>query len=689
MVSNVAQRPRPLWQPSKKQLEEANLTQYGHYLKEQGLLKNPYDYSTLHQWSVDHSEQFWSSFWDFTEIIAHTKGSSVVKKSSHIKDWQWFPEARLNFSENLLGSTASSISASNKQASNNNSEVNNSETNHPEVIVSYLENGARRSITREQLDTEVNQVAHGLIENGITIGDRVAGFLPNIIEAVVAMLAATKIGATWTSCSPDFGISGALDRFGQTQPKVLFAVRYYYYNGKRIETNQKTQQLLDQVPSIEKAIIIDLEPIVGRSSPKEPSLSSSQTPKYIAYETLLQPRPPLPFQALPFNHPLYILYSSGTTGLPKCIVHGAGGTLLQHKKEHQLHAGLSAGDTLFFFTTCGWMMWNWLVSALASQVKIVLYDGSPLFPEADRLISLIDKEQITVFGAGAKYYSSLEKAGVKPKDKYELNSLKGILSTGSPLAEESFDYIYQYFKPDICLSSISGGTDIVSCFALGNNTLPVYRGELQCAGLGMHVEVFNESGETTNDELGELVCKNSFPSMPIAFWNDAEQQKYTQAYYKQFTGVWAQGDYIKKTAQNGFIIQGRSDTVLNPGGVRIGTAEIYRQVEKIEEVEDSIVVGQDWQNDTRVILFVKLKPAFKLDQTLQSKIKSTLRQHATPRHVPALILDVADIPRTLSGKLVELTVRNIIHNQDVKNKDALANPGALEYFKNRPELQEE
>jgi len=667
----------PLWQPSETQLQAANLTQYGHYLIHQGLLSNPFDYPTLHRWSVEHSDQFWSSFWDYSQIVADTKGPNIIEKSPHIKDWQWFPQARLNFSENLIApNTLAQVSSDHSIPPNVDAEV----------IVSYLENGARRSMTREQLDTQVNQIAHALLDCGINVGDRVAGFLPNIIEAVVAMLATSKIGAIWTSCSPDFGISGALDRFSQTQPKVLFSVDYYYYNGKKIETGEKTQQLLDQVPSIKKAIIIDLEPQASNPPLKTTDLLNAHDSKRLHYTQLLQSRPALAFEALPFNHPLYILYSSGTTGLPKCIVHGAGGTLLQHKKEHQLHAGLSPGDALFFFTTCGWMMWNWLVSALASQVKIVLYDGSPLFPEADHLISLIDKEQITVFGAGAKYYSSLEKAGVKPKDKFQLTSLKSILSTGSPLSEESFDYIYREFKADVCLSSISGGTDIVSCFTLGNNTLPVYRGELQCPGLGMDVDVFSDTGQSITEALGELVCKNSFPSMPIEFWNDPGQQKYTQAYYKQFEGVWAHGDYIKKTTNNGYIIQGRSDAVLNPGGVRIGTAEIYRQVERIDEIEDSIVVGQDWQNDTRVILFVKLTPSAQLDQDLQLKIKSTLRRHATPRHVPALILAVADIPRTLSGKLVEMAVRNVIHNREVTNKDALVNPEALEYFKNRSEL---
>lgn len=661
MGSESLGNPR-LWQPTDQQIANTNLKDFENYLVEQNLSAHFKDYFQLHHWSVQQSDLFWSALWDYCQVNAKQKGQTIVDKAAHIKDWRWFPQAQLNYAENLLT------------------------TNTPqEAIVSYLENGQRRSLNYQQLQAQSNSLAQALIKSGVQVGDRVAGFLPNIIETVIAMLACSRIGAIWTSCSPDFGAQGALDRFRQTQPKILFATPYYFYNGKQISTEDKVRKITAEIKSLEKVVLVPLEPHL-----QQPNSFSSENSIYCEYDNFLSTdNEQIPFAPLPFNHPLYILYSSGTTGLPKCIIHGAGGSLLQHLKEQQLHVNLKPGDCLFFFTTCGWMMWNWLVSALASQIKIVLYDGSPFFPTPDRLIQLIELEGINVFGAGAKYFSSLEKQGIKPNQSFGLDTLNSILSTGSPLSHESFDYIYQHFKQDLNLASISGGTDILSCFVLGTPTLAVHKGEIQCPGLAMDVKIYNESGQTIENEKGELVCRNSFPSMPIGFWQDPKQEKYRNAYFSRFENIWAHGDYAETTRHGGYIIHGRADAVLNPGGVRIGTAEIYRQVEKIDCIEDSIVVGQNWKNDTRVVLFVKLKPKQALDNELIQRIKQTIRSHTTPRHVPQKILQVEDIPRTISGKLVELAVRNVIHNEAVKNKDALANPDALKYFQNRIELTEE
>jgi acetoacetyl-CoA synthetase len=502
--------------------------------------------------------------------------------------------------------------------------------------------------------------------------------MPNVPETIVAMLAASSLGAIWSSCSPDFGINGVLDRFGQIEPKVLFACNGYYYNGKTIDSTPRVQQIVEQIDSIEQLVMVQVTKAEN---------SIAQAIDYLDF-LVNENNPQLHFEQLPFDHPLYIMYSSGTTGVPKCIVHGAGGTLIQQLKEQQLHTNLQPEDVLFYFTTCGWMMWNWLVAGLASEATLVLYDGSPFYPQPRSLIDMAEQENISIFGTSAKYIAALEKAQVVPRETHQLGSLKALLSTGSPLSHESFQYVYRDIKADLCLSSISGGTDILSCFVLGNPSLPVWPGEIQCRGLGMAVEIWDDQGRAVTEQKGELVCVKPFPSAPIYFWNDPDNKKYLSAYFETHANIWAHGDYGEITAHNGIIIHGRSDAVLNPGGVRIGTAEIYRQVEKLDEVLDSICIGQDWEDDVRVVLFVVLRTGLSLDDKLIDKIRSSIRRETTPRHVPAKVIAVTDIPRTISGKIVELAVRKVVHGQAVNNTDALANPEALELYKNLPELQE-
>ena len=613
-------------------------------------------YGELYKWSVAESPTFWATLWDYVEVIHTRSYGQVVDDISRMPGARWFGGAQLNFAENLLRYRDDQIALSFKGE------------NLPTVSITY---GA--------LYDQVARLAKSLKDIGIKAGDRVAGFMPNMIETVVSMLAATSIGAIWSSCSPDFGIKGVLDRFGQIEPSVLFTANGYLYNGKNFDSLARIGDILKELPSIEKVIIVpytDSNPDFGN------------IPNGVLYEDFLaQEATDLHFEQVPANHPLYIMYSSGTTGVPKCIVHGVVGTLIQHLKELKLHSDVKRHDTIFYFTTCGWMMWNWLVSSLALGARVFLYDGSPFYPDPAALWQITEDEQLTIFGTSAKYLAALEKAGVKPKESFDLTGLKAVLSTGSPLSIESFEFVYRDIKDDLCLSSISGGTDIISCFALGNPMGPVYASELQCRGLGMKVEAYDGQARSVLERKGELVCTLPAPSMPIYFWNDPDNEKYRKAYFEIYSGVWQHGDYIEITENGGVIIYGRSDATLNPGGVRIGTAEIYRQVESIPEIMDSLVVGQDWNDDVRVVLFVRLGEEGQLDDELLTRIKTTIRQNCTPRHVPAKIIAVEDIPYTISGKKVELAVRNVIHDREVENKDALANPEALDYYADLPELK--
>ncbi|WP_372879764.1 acetoacetate--CoA ligase [Spongiibacter marinus] len=645
-----------LWEPSAARIQRSQLSQFLQQLdrEQQRQFDN---YADLHRWSVESPEAFWQSVWDFCDIRASQTSDQILVDGNQFPGARWFPDARLNFAENLLRNRSDKT-----------------------ALISRLENGRRETISYAGLYQQVSQLAQALRNAGVGRGDRVAGFMPNISETVIAMLASASIGAVWSSCSPDFGINGVMDRFGQIQPKVLFACDGYFYGGKTLDSLPRVSQIKAQISSIETLIIVP----VSRTA-EEISLPEGAT---LWAETLAAYSPnDIEFEQLPFDHPLYIMYSSGTTGVPKCIVHSAGGSLIQHMKEHRLHTDLGSEDTLFYFSTCGWMMWNWLVSGLACEATLVLYDGSPFYPQPQSLMDMADEEGISIFGTSAKYIEALQKAGVKPAESHQLSTLKAVLSTGSPLSDESFRYVYRHIKQDICLSSISGGTDILSCFVLGNPCLPVYEGEIQCLGLGMAVEVWDDDGNAVVGEKGEMVCTRPFPSAPIGFWNDPDNAKYRAAYFDTYPNVWAHGDYGEITEHGGMIIHGRSDAVLNPGGVRIGTAEIYRQVEKVADVVDSICIGQQYQGDVRVVLFVVLREGCTLDDTLRNTIRNTIRQETTPRHVPAKIIAVAEIPRTISGKIVELAVRDVVHGKTVKNVDALANPDALALFKDLPELQ--
>ncbi|HWP94555.1 MAG TPA: acetoacetate--CoA ligase [Gammaproteobacteria bacterium] len=642
-----------LWRPSPERVARANLTRFMDFVRgeyEPELASWP----ALYRWSVEQPEKFWPAVWAFCGIRASRTWDRVLENGDRMPGARWFTGARLNFAENLL----------------------RYRDDRP-ALVFRDEHGARLVLTYRELYTRVARVAAGLRAAGVGPGDRVAGFLPNRPETVIAMLAATSLGAIWSSCSPDFGANGVLDRFGQIRPKVLFAADGYWYNGKAYDSLQRVAAVIEQLPDIERVVIV---PYLS----ERPDITRLRNACLLAEFEV--DATDIPFAQLPFDHPVYILYSSGTTGLPKCIVHGAGGTLIQHLKELVLHTDLQRDDTIFYFTTCGWMMWNWLVSALATGATVVLYDGSPFHPGPEALWRLAEEEGVSVFGTSAKYLAALEKAGCRPRELSPLTRLRTILSTGSPLLPESFDFVYRDIKADVCLSSISGGTDIVSCFALGNPLLPVHRGELQCRGLGMKVEIFDESGRPVRGVKGELVCTAPFPSMPVGFWNDADGTKYRNAYFTRFPNVWCHGDWAELTPRDGLVIYGRSDAVLNPGGVRIGTAEIYRQVEKLPEVLESLAVGQDWKGDVRVVLFVRLREGVMLDEALKERIRRVIRDNTTPRHVPAKIIAVPEIPRTLSGKIVELAVRDVIHGRPVKNTDALANPRALEHFRDIPEL---
>jgi len=646
-----------LWSPGEARREEANLTRFVECIAARRGLKFD-DYASLHRWSIERPDAFWFELAHFADVRAEWADAPVLVEGHKMPGAQWFQGARLNFAENLL----------------------RFHDDHPALLATN-ERGQGRTLSYKQLHSEVGRIAAGLRDAGVKPGDRVVGFMPNLPETVIAMLAATSLGATWSSCSPDFGVAGVLDRFGQIAPKVLITADGYFYAGKTIDSLSPIARVLSELPSVTTVIVV---PYVS-STPDLAKLPSAGVYLWSRFGTQ---GAKTVFTRLPFEHPLFVMYSSGTTGKPKCIVHGAGGTLLQHLKEHELHVDLRRQDRLFFFTTCGWMMWNWLVSGLAVGATLVLYDGSPLHPDEGVLWRMAEEEHVSIFGTSPKFLAALDKAGYHPRERVALPALRTLISTGSPLAPEQFDFVYREIKADLHLASISGGTDIISSFCIGNPTAPVHRGELQCAGLGMAVDIVDDRGNSLPaGEKGELVCRRSFPSMPVGFWNDEDGSRYRKAYFERFPGLWHHGDYAMRTARDGFVILGRSDAVLNPGGVRIGTAEIYRQVETLPEVLESLCIGQDWQGDVRVVLFIRLREGVVLDESLRQSIREVIRTNTSPRHVPARIIAVPEIPRTISGKIVELAVRNIVHGLPVTNTDALANPGALEYFKNLPELQ--
>jgi len=652
----------PLWQPDADRMRDSLLARF--ITAAQQTTGRTFDnYEQLWQWSVDESAQFWQLLWSFSGIIGK-QGDRALIQGDKMPGAKWFPDARLNFAENMLAPRVGAAE---------------------DALVFWGENKVRSRVTWTQLRSQVAQLAAALRAHGIAPGDRIAAYLPNMPEAVVAMLAGASIGAVFTSTSPDFGVRGVVDRFGQTGPRILFAVEGYWYNGKWFDCREKLRDIVAELPSLERVVIVPYGEQAPAPSIISKSLSLNVTPlaDFVAdYKNV----DTIEFAQLPFDHPLYILYSSGTTGAPKCIVHGAGGTLLQLTKEHQLHCDIKPGDRWFYITTCGWTMWNILVSGLSSGATLILYDGAALLNDNRILFEYAQTERITHFGASAKFIDALGKADFVPKNEYDLSHIRAVFSTGSPLVPEGFEYVYRNIGSDVQLSSISGGTDICSCFVLGNPMLPVWSGEIQCRGLGMAVDVFDDEGNPVRHQKGELVCTKPFPSMPIGFWNDTDGKKYHSAYFGRFDNIWCHGDFCEITEHDGLIIYGRSDATLNPGGVRIGTAEIYRQVEKLPEIFESIVVGQNWDNDVRVVLFVKLRESLTLDDDLRARIRKIIRDNATPRHVPAKIVQVSDIPRTKSGKIVELAVRNVIHGEPVKNVEALANPEALALFRGLAEL---
>ena len=643
----------PIWEPSADRIANARMTAFMHDVSARTGRRLD-NYADLYRYSIEQPAEFWSDLWRFCGIRGEM-GDRAVDNPDKMPGARFFPGARLNFAENLL----------------------RRRDDTPAIVFSG--EGRRRTVTHGELYADVARFAAALRQAGIQPGDRVAAYMPNLPETVVAALGTAAVGAVWSSCSPDFGVQGVLDRFGQIEPRVLVAADGYFFGGKCFDVVPRLVEIQRTLSSVEQTIVV---PYAG--------LDCDRLSRSTPWSEWLQrgTNEPVQFEQLPFNHPLYILYSSGTTGVPKCIVHGAGGTLIQHLKEHQLHCDIRSGDHVFYFTTCGWMMWNWLVSALASEATLLLYDGSPFYPDGNVLFNFADETGMTLFGTSAKFIDALNKAGVTPARTHRLDTVRTMTSTGSPLAPESFDFVYDYVKRDIHLASISGGTDIVSCFVLGLPIGPVWRGEIQAKGLGMRVEVFDDRGRPAGiGEKGELVCAAPFPSMPLGFWNDPDGRKYQAAYFEKFPDIWRHGDYAAITEHEGVIIYGRSDAVLNPGGVRIGTAEIYRQVEQIDEVVESLVIGQQWERDERIVLFVRLKDGVRLTSELEDRIRRRVRENASPRHVPARILQVTEIPRTKSGKIVELAVREVVHGREIKNAEALANPEALEQFKNRVELQ--
>jgi acetoacetyl-CoA synthetase len=650
-----------MWQPDAARVAATNLTRFTAEVAERWQVALP-DYMALWRFSVEEPEKFWTSLWDFCGVIAETRGERVLVDGEKMPGAKFFPDARLNFAENLLRRRDESP-----------------------AMIFRAEDRVRSEMSWAELHAAVSRLRQALLDLGVGPGDRCAGYAPNMPETIVAMLAATSIGAIWTSCSPDFGRQGVLDRFGQTTPKVLFTVDGYFYNGKAHSALDKLRDFIGELPSVEKIVVW---PLTGLESGAAPDLSGLDNAATLEDVVAPYAAGEIDFPQLPFDHPLYIMYSSGTTGVPKCIVHGAGASLIQHLKEHRLHADIRPGDRVFYFTTCGWMMWNWLASCLGSEATLALYDGAPSHPSTDVLFDYADEAAVDIFGTSAKFIDAIAKEGLRPVDSHDLSSVRTILSTGSTLVPEGFDYVYDAVKRDVLLSSMSGGTDLLGCFCAGNPNGPVWRGEIQAPVLGMAVDVFDEDGNSVRGEKGELVCTRAFPSMPLEFWGDADGAKYHAAYFERFPGIWCHGDFVSWTEHDGFVFYGRSDATLNPGGVRIGTAEIYRIVEGFDEVLEAIVVGQDWDNDTRVVLFVRLAEGVDLTDDLRDRIRKEVRARATPRHVPARILAVTDIPRTKSGKITELAVRDVVHGRAVKNQEALANPEALELFRDRPELAE-
>ncbi len=647
-----------LWKPTKERIEKTNLKRFMDTVNRKHN-QNFVEYEQLYQWSIDNIPEFWALMWDFEEIIASTPYDQVIDDLGKMPGAKWFSGAHLNFAENLLRYR-----------------------DDQKALIFRGEDQVSRSLTYSQLYKEVASVAKSLKEIGVITGDRVVGFMPNMPETIIAMLAAASIGATWSSCSPDFGIKGVLDRFGQIKPKVIFTANGYFFKGKKLDSLERIGNILKELPTIEKVVVVPY-------SEQQPDIS--QIPNGVYYEDFRSSELGLEieFEQLPFNHPLYIMYSSGTTGLPKCMVQNAGGILINHKKELMLHTDLKREDNIFYFTTCGWMMWNWLVSSLSVGATLVLYDGNPFHPVPGALWKMAEEEKLTIFGTSAGYIAALQKFGVKPGEAYDLSTLKAVLSTGSPLSIEDFEFIYREVKTDLQLASISGGTDLNGCFMSGNPTGPVYAGEIQCRNLAMKVEAWDDNGNPVINQQGELVCLAPFPSMPIYFWDDPDGQKYHAAYFDVYPNVWRHGDYIEVNDRGGVVMFGRSDATLNPGGTRIGTAEIYRQVEQVPEIADCVVIGQNWKSDTRIILFVLMKEGIELNDHICSRVKTAIRTNASPRHVPSKIVAVADIPYTHNMKKVELAVKKIVHDQPVLNKDSLSNPEALDYYADIKELQED
>ncbi len=652
---------QPLWTPSAEAVAASNIRAFSQQCETRFTLELP-DYDSLWQWSVDAPEDFWTAFWDFAEIKSQHRGDRVLIDGDKMPGAQFFPDAKLNFAENLL-----------------------QRRDDTDAIVFRAEDQVNRRLSWNELYNQVSLLSQALREAGVEPGDRVAGFVPNMPETIIAMLATASLGAIWTSCSPDFGVNGVLDRFGQSRPKVLFCADGYFYNGKGHSSLETVSEILADLPVVEQVVVLPLL----HATPDVSSINTVRPAATLADFTAAFTPAEIEYAAMPFNHPLFIMYSSGTTGKPKCITHSAGGMLLNLRKEHLLNCDQRPEDRVFYFTTCGWMMWNWLIGALGTGATVMLYDGSPFYPNGNVLYDFAAEERFTLFGTSAKYIDACRKAGLQPAKTHDLSDLRTICSTGSPLVDEGFDYIYESVKKDVQLSSISGGTDICGCFILGNPTGPVWRGEIQARGLGLAIEVFDDDGQPVRGDRGELVCTKPFPNMPVGFWGDDSGEKYQSAYFDKYSNIWTHGDFIAITEHNGVVVYGRSDATLNPGGVRIGTAEIYRQVELFDEIQEAIVIGQEWDADTRVVLFVRLSAGTELTDALITTVKRRIRSECTPRHVPAKIIAVSDIPRTRSGKITELAVRDVVHGRPVKNKEALANPEALDLFADIAALQQD